>query len=59
MTIEKASAELKLPNYYYSHWKKMLDRVDEIEKSDGFIPRNISSDSQQIHPGRISSLEEI
>jgi hypothetical protein len=59
MTIHAVSVKLNIPHYYYTHWKKMLEKVDKIENNCDCVPFNINGDSRQIHPSCPSLLEEI
>lgn len=59
LDIQVASAELNILHYYYTHWKKILSNVSEMEKSEDLIPHNISGDSHSIHPGCASSLDVV
>jgi hypothetical protein len=57
--ITVASEELCIPHFYYTRWKKMLEKVDDMKKTYDFIAFKIYSGSHKIHPGRSSALKEL
>ena len=58
-TVTVACEELCNPYFYYAHWKKMLEKVDDMKKNNDFIAFKINSESCKVHPGRPSALKEI
>ncbi len=40
-TCCKAYLSLGIPLLYYSHWKKLIEKVDAINSSTGFVPYNL------------------
>ena len=58
-TITVASEELCIPHFYYTCWKKMVEKVDDMKKTIDFIAFKINSGSRKIHPGCPSALKEL
>jgi hypothetical protein len=58
-SITVACEELCIPHFYYARWKKMLEKVNDMKKSNNFIAFKLNAGSRKVHPGRPSALEEI
>jgi len=55
----KACSILGLNPVYYTCFKKVFARVDDLENSDGFVPYNTNGTAHRVHPGRPSLLSVI
>ncbi len=55
----KACVILGLHPNYYSRFKKVVAKVDALEKSDGFVAHRTNGTARRIHPGRPSLLSVI
>ncbi len=44
---------------YYSHWKKLLAKVDGLNHGNEFVLYNTTGMAHQLHGGRKSALEEV
>lgn len=58
-TRRQACAMVNLPHNYYPRFKKVLSKIDDLEKNDGFVPFKTNGIARKIHPGRPSLLQEI
>ena len=45
---------LCIPHFYYKHWKKMFQKVDDLKEANDFIAFKINLGSRKIHPGHPS-----
>ena len=46
----QACVALAIPRIYYQRWKKVLTKVDELEKDDCFHAFNMNGLARKIHP---------
>ena len=58
-TRRQACTMVNLPHNYYPRFKKVLSKIDDIEKNEGFVPFKTNGIARKIHPGRPSLLREI
>jgi len=45
-----------IPPLYYHRWKKVMKKVDDIEKEDCFHAHNTMGTARKIHPRRVGLL---
>ena len=55
----KACAAVGIRPLYYTRWKKVLEKADELNSSTEFVPYNTRGTSRKIHPGRESVLAQV
>ena len=55
----KACATVRIRPLYYTRWKKVLAKVDDLNSSAEFVPYITGGASQKIHPGLESVLVQI
>jgi hypothetical protein len=55
----KACAAIGIHPVYYSHWKKVVEKADELNFSTEFVPYNTRGTSCKIHLGWKSVLEQV
>ncbi len=55
----KACAAVGIRPLYYTRWKKILEKADELNSSTEFVPYNTRGTSRKIHPGRESVLAQV
>ena len=55
----KACAAVGICPLYYTRWKKVLEKADELNSSTEFVPYNMRGTSCKIHPGRKSVLAQV
>ena len=58
-TRRQACTMVNLPHNYYPHFKKVFSKINNLEKSNVFVPFKTNGISCKIHPGRPSLLWEI
>ena len=51
ISCRKACSILGLNPIYYTHFKKVIARVDDLENSAGLVPYNTSGTACGVHPG--------
>jgi hypothetical protein len=55
----KACATVGIHPLYYTHWKKVLAKVHDLNSSTEVVPYDTRGTSRKIHPGRESVLAQI
>ena len=58
-TCRNACLSLGIPLLYYSHWKKLIEKVDAINSGTEFVPYSTKGTSHNIHPGQASVLAQV
>jgi hypothetical protein len=48
----QACVALAIHHIYYRRWKKVITKVDELEKDDCFHAFNMNGLARKLHPGR-------
>ena len=55
----EACSRVGLCHSYYARFKKVIAKVDALEKSDVYVPYKINGSARKIHPGAPSLLSII
>ncbi len=55
----KASASMGIPFLYYSRWKKVIQKADDLIRSNAFVSYNATGTARRLHQGRKSILEPV
>ena len=58
-SCHKACAAVGIHPVYYSHWKKVVEKADELKSSTEFVSYNRRGNSCKIHPGWKSVLAQV
>ena len=58
-SCRQACAIVNLPHNYYPGFKKVLSKIDELDKNDEYVPFKMNGTARKIHPGNPSLLQDI
>jgi len=59
VSCRKACSQVGLDHSYYARFKKVIAKVDALEKSDVYVPYKINGSARKIYPGALSLLSII
>ena len=59
ISYREACSCVGLPHMYYTHFKKVVEKFETLEKSDVYIPYKMNGSARKIHPGHSSLLTTI
>jgi len=50
---------LGIPTVYYHRWRKVIEKVGNLDEDGGFVPFNKSGNTRRIHPRHRSFLAPV